>query len=630
MAIVLSLLAVASDATSTRGTNSPTTSTGVSSEDSSKLPNLGGESSFASCAKTSEEVQLGDTPNNALNESLPPTNNEYSRYSGTMESFAAASTLNAGSDIVYDQSNIPSQTTASSDVTIGEDDHISEHQLQFGTPQLVEDHNDHVASPSAINSSQEDSEYLNQSNSPSLQNPQAMDPSSIDEVQRIRSHDFEAPSESPHADISQAVDSSPDLSDPSDQPAHRGDEESSEPAAAETPQSVDSSPLSSQGQSVPMATDASPLDENNENAEGEEWEALDDVELSLSDIAPSTSREPYVDEDAVGESDLPTVRGVSAVGKKTLKKQAFSTKESGSILDAYETKPASIPAPAEETPAVATAKPAARSLRPGGVKNSPVLSVSVEAERKGSSVNWVYSKEIILSLCPKRFGERPSCMACYDNLSGQGGGQDHRRQRHGDDSRPSRHAPTHQDEWKRVKEPVSRRRKEPAGPMPKRQITDPAEIISRQVQDILNKITPQTFEKLTAKLCDIPMNTNEHLSLMVNKVFEKAIQEPNFSHLYAELCKNLEERSASWAFVQVVYIKDANQFIWIRDIPMNDEFFAGPFHSIKDCLSCAESVNTPEPVKPPGALEIHKLIAIGNMLVKVSMRLIVNCFFECW
>ena len=378
------------------------------------------------------------------------------------------------------------------------------------------------------------------------------------------------------------------------------------------PARVESS--SGSGVVVEMPVNTMPDRIDGKDDDDDEWENLDDVDLPLNDVASSKVSQPYDDEDAVDETPPLSARSVNSVGKKTQKRQAFSSKEDGSILDAFETKPAPTPVSAEESPAATVTKQATRSLRPGGMKNSPALSISRETEKKPLLGNFVYSKDKIMSLAPKRFGDRPQCLSCYDVLYGQ----DHRKQRHNDE-RSSRQVPSQQEDWRRVRDTASRRWKDIAGPMPKKQITDPTEIISRQVQDILNKITPQTFEKLTDKLCDIPMNTNEHLDLMINKVFEKAIQEPNFSHLYAELCKALEERSASWAFVQVVYVKDANQFIWIKDIPMNDEFYAGPYHSIQDCISSAESVNTPEPVKPPGVLEIHKLIAVGNLLIKVNI-----------
>ena len=94
-----------------------------------------------------------------------------------------------------------------------------------------------------------------------------------------------------------------------------------------------------------------------------------------------------------------------------------------------------------------------------------------------------------------------------------------------------------------------------AVPMPKKQITDPVEIMTRDVQAILNKITPQTFQKLTMQLCEIPIDTNAMLDKLIQLVFEKAVQEPNFANLYAEMCAALDNESRYWAFLQVTSIR---------------------------------------------------------------------------
>jgi translation initiation factor 4G len=154
--------------------------------------------------------------------------------------------------------------------------------------------------------------------------------------------------------------------------------------------------------------------------------------------------------------------------------------------------------------------------------------------------------------------------------------------------------------------------------MVKRVISDPIELFSRQVQDILNKITPQTFGKLTEKLKDIPINTYTFLELLISKVFEKAVQEPNFANLYADMCVALEEKSACWGFVQVVYVKDANQHIWVKDIPMDNDTYAGPFATVKESLQAGEHINTIQLTLAPGPLEIHKIVAVGNSLITVS------------
>jgi hypothetical protein len=46
-------------------------------------------------------------------------------------------------------------------------------------------------------------------------------------------------------------------------------------------------------------------------------------------------------------------------------------------------------------------------------------------------------------------------------------------------------------------------------------------IVSKQVKGILNKMTPQRFEKLSQQLCDIPMESTDMQSELIALVFEK-------------------------------------------------------------------------------------------------------------
>lgn len=89
----------------------------------------------------------------------------------------------------------------------------------------------------------------------------------------------------------------------------------------------------------------------------------------------------------------------------------------------------------------------------------------------------------------------------------------------------------------------------------------------------------------------------------------------------------LEERSNCWAFLQVVYKKESNQYIWVTNVPVDTEV-AGPLDTEEDCIAQATGlVFFKKPGPAPGRLEIHKLIIIGKSLVKVlyflrsSMRL---------
>lgn len=67
--------------------------------------------------------------------------------------------------------------------------------------------------------------------------------------------------------------------------------------------------------------------------------------------------------------------------------------------------------------------------------------------------------------------------------------------------------------------------------------------LHRQVRSILNKLTAQNFAALSEQFQALPIDTTEKLADVINLVFEKAVDEPNFSECYAQLCLFLSNRS---------------------------------------------------------------------------------------
>ncbi len=67
----------------------------------------------------------------------------------------------------------------------------------------------------------------------------------------------------------------------------------------------------------------------------------------------------------------------------------------------------------------------------------------------------------------------------------------------------------------------------------------------RRVQRVLNKLTPQTFQPLMRQVTELTINTEERLKGVVDLIFEKAISEPNFSVVYANMCRCLAGVSVS-------------------------------------------------------------------------------------
>jgi len=92
----------------------------------------------------------------------------------------------------------------------------------------------------------------------------------------------------------------------------------------------------------------------------------------------------------------------------------------------------------------------------------------------------------------------------------------------------------------------------PAGELPKLHKTDNKYVIGvvddeeekrqRAFKAILNKLTPDNFQKLLEKLLDVGITEAATLVGLIGQLFEKALQEPTFSSLYAELCSVLSER----------------------------------------------------------------------------------------
>lgn len=61
----------------------------------------------------------------------------------------------------------------------------------------------------------------------------------------------------------------------------------------------------------------------------------------------------------------------------------------------------------------------------------------------------------------------------------------------------------------------------------------------KKVRGVLNKLTPEKFEKLVGQVRELPIDNTERLQGVIDLVFEKAVDEPNFSVAYAYMCKEL-------------------------------------------------------------------------------------------
>ncbi|WAR14211.1 IF4G3-like protein [Mya arenaria] len=70
---------------------------------------------------------------------------------------------------------------------------------------------------------------------------------------------------------------------------------------------------------------------------------------------------------------------------------------------------------------------------------------------------------------------------------------------------------------------------------------DAIEDLCKKTQIILNKLTPQNFQVLVSQMQALKIDTEDKLNGIVDLVFEKTISEPDYSEVYANMCKCLSK-----------------------------------------------------------------------------------------
>ncbi|GJN11393.1 hypothetical protein PR202_ga29580 [Eleusine coracana subsp. coracana] len=70
-------------------------------------------------------------------------------------------------------------------------------------------------------------------------------------------------------------------------------------------------------------------------------------------------------------------------------------------------------------------------------------------------------------------------------------------------------------------------------------ISDEEEAKQRQLKGILNKLTPQNFERLFEQVKDVNIDSVATLTGVISQIFDKALMEPTFCEMYADFCSRL-------------------------------------------------------------------------------------------
>lgn len=154
----------------------------------------------------------------------------------------------------------------------------------------------------------------------------------------------------------------------------------------------------------------------------------------------------------------------------------------------------------------------------------------------------------------------------------------------------------------------------------------------KKVKSILNKMTKEKFNKLAAQMCDMPIFSYEMLSTLIHNVYEKAIDEPAFGDMYADLCVRLAQKTNVEEFTHIMssdetpdngeFSVEGQSWRWSHDVSHDDEEVVGPLSSPQDCI---DLVTNPEETMQPTKREDMELVLdslkiIAGSFIKILKR----------
>jgi hypothetical protein len=155
-------------------------------------------------------------------------------------------------------------------------------------------------------------------------------------------------------------------------------------------------------------------------------------------------------------------------------------------------------------------------------------------------------------------------------------------------------------------------------------------VAEKKVKSILNKMTKEKFDRLSSQMLEIPILSYETLTMMLDNVYDKAIDEPSFGDMYADLCVRLSQSVQGNEFVHVIESDeepptddgqtpspDSNDssshivYRWSNDVSTSDSEVVGPLSSVDECFEVALSGSEMTP-QDRGDMELE--------LVQVAIR----------
>lgn len=140
-------------------------------------------------------------------------------------------------------------------------------------------------------------------------------------------------------------------------------------------------------------------------------------------------------------------------------------------------------------------------------------------------------------------------------------------------------------------------------------------VAEKKVKSILNKMTKEKFERLSAQMMEIEILNMQTLDMMIDNIYDKAIDEPSFGDMYADLCALLSQNVQVSQLVHIIESdeepptedgkagstdQDSSHYTvyrWSNDVSTNDEQIVGPLDSIQDCIDAALDEEERNPIE---------------------------------
>ena len=170
--------------------------------------------------------------------------------------------------------------------------------------------------------------------------------------------------------------------------------------------------------------------------------------------------------------------------------------------------------------------------------------------------------------------------------------------------------------------------------------TNALDVAEKKVKGILNKMTKEKFDKLSTQMCEIPILSYDMLTMMIHNVYEKAIDEPAFGDMYADLCAKLSQTAKANSFINIIPSDEEpptedgadttgrgdessshKVYRWSNDVSTSDGEVVGPYATPEECTEVALSGEDMDPVdRGDMELELVSLSITQGSFIKVMKK----------